>query len=535
MFRTTLVAVLLLPYCALAGELEVFEIPAPDSSGGLYRADIQAFYPKVDWQSLDVLCLPAGQLKFIRIGNLPDRTAQNPLTITNCAGQTRVGGLDHYYLLALGGGSHWRLTGEYSPANGTGHPDYRGHADGEYAHSQGSYGILIDDEVVAEGNPSGLAVGSGATDFEIDFIEIRRVGFAGMLIKTDDDGSATMSNVRIHDNYIHDTGSEGVYIGSTQAQPQHSIDGMKFYNNRVLRTGTEIFQLGQIGPNTEVYNNVFLAGAMDWKNPFQGFQNSSTQLGPRFGDFSFRNNIVIGAGASWMSFLGNDVAGDPHDPGVLVEIADNYYSDSRHFGAYVARLTQPGMTVRFARNRMRRIVFQRNEVDPGISDYDQFFRLGSGGVANTSPIEFVDNRYDGDQHFISNWDDPNQTVGSISGQGNQQVSIPAVMFHDSGFATGFDWLRLEIWTTEDFNGQPVAYEQGDVVSVHGDLFECSPAGGCAAGIDPTDPVNGSIWNALPAPADDVRLSIGSPVKGVGLMDDFSQVFGDRFEAGASVR
>ncbi|MDZ7789874.1 MAG: hypothetical protein U5L08_05140 [Xanthomonadales bacterium] len=529
MCRSALLAVPLLPSLAFAGALEVFEIPDADPPNGLYRPDIQASYPQVNWQTLDVLCLPAGQFKFIRIGNLPDRTPQDRLTITNCAGQTRVGGLDHYYLFILGGGSHWRLTGQYSPASGTGHPDYPGHADGQYANSQGSYGILIDDEVVAEGNPSGLAVGSGATDFEIDFIEIRRVGFAGMLIKTDDDGSATMANVHIHDNYIHDTGSEGVYIGSTQTQPQHSIDGMKFYNNRVLRTGTEIFQLGQIGPNTEVYNNVFLAGAMDWKNPFQGFQNNSTQLGPRFGDFSFRNNIVIGAGASWMNFLGNDVAGDPHEPGVLVEIADNYYSDSRHFGAYVARLTQPGMTVRFARNRMRRIVFQRNEVDSGISDYDQFFRLGSGGVANTSSIEFVDNEYDGEQHFISNWDDPNQVIGNISGQGNEQVVIPAVRFNDSGFEQGFDWLKLEIWTAQDFNGQPVTYNQGDVVSVNGDLFECVPADGCAAGLDPADSSNNTVWEALPWPADDVRLSEDSPIGDVGLLDDTGAVFRDRFE------
>ena len=482
-----------------------------------------------------MLCLPAGQFKFINIGNLPDRAAGNPLTITNCAGQTRVGGLGHYYLFILGGGSHWRLTGEYSPENGTGHPDFTGHAYGNYAHSQGTYGILVDDETTEEGNPSGLAVGGGGTDFEIDFVEVTRVGFAGMTIKTDDDGGATMANVRIHDNYIHDTGSEGLYIGSTQAQPQHTIEGLKFYNNRVLRTGTEIFQLGQIGPGTEVHNNVFLVGAMDWKNPFQAYQNNATQIGPRVGDFSFRNNIVVGGAASWINFLGIDIAGDPHDPGAFVEVADNYYSGSRHFGAYLARLTQPSMTVRFARNRMRRITFQRAEVEPGIGDYDQFFRLGSGGGANTVPIEFIDNEYDGDQHFISNWDDPNQTFGNITGQGNEQTTILAVRFHDSRFPSDFDWLKLELWTAQDFSGQPVTYEQGDIVSVDGDLFECLPAGGCGADLDPTDRSNDTIWDDRPPPADDVRLSTDSPVRGVGLLDGTTGVFDDRFEGGGQGR
>jgi|GEM_PF-6053940 len=108
--------------------------------------------------------------------------------------------------------------------------------------------------------------------------------------------------------------------------------------------------------------------------------------------------------------------------------------------------------------------------------------------------------------------------------------IPAVVFHDPGFAADFDWLKLEIWTALDFNDQPVSYEQGDVVSVGGDLFECLPSGGCGAGLIPTDPSNDVIWNALPLPADDVRLSVDSPIQNVGLLDGTGEIFGDRFEA-----
>jgi len=510
--------------------LEVFEIPDADPSNGLWRPDIQAAYPEVDWQTLDVLCLPPGQFKFILIQNLPQRNAERPLTITNCGGQTRIGGLGHYYLFVLGGGSHWRLTGEYSAASGTGHPDYPGHADGQYANSQDSYGILIDDETIEEGSPSGLSIGGGATDFEIDFIEIRRVGFAGMLIKSDNDGAATMRNVRIHDNYIHDIGSEGIYIGSTQSPPQHSIENLKFYNNRVLRTGTEIFQLGQIGGDTEICNNVFLAGAMDWKNPFQAFQNNAIQLGPRYGNISFCRNIVIGAGSSWLNYLGIDIESDQHPPGAVVEISNNYFSDSRHFGGYVARMTQPDMTTRIVGNRFRRLVFQYDEVEPGSSNYNQFFRMGSGSVANTSEIEFTDNQFDGGQFFINNWSDPNTSQGNITASGNQQTSIPAVEFEASGFTEQFDWLRLEIWTELDYNGQPVTYQDGDIVSVAGSLYECRQSAGCGSGLDPEDPANQAFWLALPDPTDDVRLSADSPIQGVGLVDGTAEVFNDRFES-----
>ncbi len=520
---TCSVLMLLLAYtCAIAGGPAVFQIPDANPPNGLYRPDIQSSYPQVNWQALDVLCIPAGHYKFIRIGNLPERSAANPLTITNCGGQLRVGGLNHHYLFVLSGGTHWRLTGQYSALDATGDANYTGHAHGRYAHSQGRYGILIDDETIEEGNPSGLAVGGGASDFEIDFIEIRRVGFAGMLLKTDNDGAATMRNVRIHDVYIHDTGSEGVYMGSTQSQPQHTIEGLSFYNNRVVRSGTEIFQLGQIGEGSEVHNNVFFLGALDWKNPFQNFQNNATQLAPRTGSFSFHHNIVIGAAASWINFLGIDVASDPHPPEALVEIADNYYSHSRHFGAYVARMTQPGMRVRFARNQFSRINFQLDELDPEASNFNQFFRLGSGGVANTRPIEFIDNQYDGSQFFIGNWANPNQTVGTVSGQGNVAMTIPAPAFVDSGYEHDFDYLRVEIWTDVDFNSAPVSYESGDIVSVNGVFFQCQPAGGCAPGLHPAS--NSGIWTALPDPADDLRLRVDSVVQGVGLLDSGELIF-----------
>jgi hypothetical protein len=279
-----------------------------------------------------------------------------------------------------------------------------------------------------------------------------------------------------------------------------------------------MFQLGQIGNGTDVHHNVFLAGALDWKHPFQAFQDNGTQLGPRFGNFTFRNNIVIGAGSSWINFLGSAVAGDPHNPGDIVSIRDNYYSHSRHFGAYVARLTDPDTEYRFEGNRFRRLDFQIDEVNPSATDYNQFFRLGSGGAANTSSIRFINNQFDGSQFFISNWANPNQTVANVSGSGNQLASIPAVRFVDSGFPAGYDYLRIEIWTAETSAGAPVSYQTDDIASVDGALYLCVSASGCAAGLYPPD--NVAAWSALPQPPDDLRLHPDSPIQNVGLLDTF---------------
>lgn len=254
-------------------------LPPPAADGGLYVIDVQAEYPAANWSDVDRLYIPAGHYKFLRLGNLPDRCGigAKPLIITNLGGQVRVGGLGFYYVMAISGGCNWKLTGKFDAAEQTGHIDYQGHADGAHADSQGTYGILIDDAYSAcedgqggcpynltscANRPSpcpnevaGLTVGSNApssqpqpptSDFEISYVEITDTGFAGLVVKTDNKadlpcGTAgqkcesmvdyTMRNVKIHDMYIHDVLSEGMYLGSTQnSDAQHSFENLRVYN-----------------------------------------------------------------------------------------------------------------------------------------------------------------------------------------------------------------------------------------------------------------------------------------------------------------
>lgn len=520
-----------LPACAFAGALQTFTLPVTNPANGAYYPDIQSSFPAVDWTTLDRLYLPAGHYKFLRIGNLPQRSAERPLIITNRGGQVRIGGLGHYYLFPLGGGSHWRLTGAYDEAAQIGHPDFPGHAGGHYATSRGRYGILVDDGRIEDENGddtglTGLSVGGGATDFEIDFVEVTRVGFAGIMLKSDNSGSAHMRNVSVHDTYVHDTGSEGFYIGSTQAQPQHRIEGLQLYNNRVARAGTELFQLGQVGGGSDIHHNVFFLGALDWKSPFQAFQDNAVQLSPRQGSLRFRNNIVIGGAGSMLNMHGANVAGDVHAAGDLVEFSDNYFSHSRHFGPYLGRLNDGVTRYRFARNRFTDVVFAYDELDPDAVDYDQIFRLGSGGAANTSPIEIVDNQWDGPQRFINNWTDPNQTVGTVSASGNVHAPVPDVAFVDSGVPADFDYFLIEQWGDTTPGGAPIVYQPGDYATYQGVLYRNIAA---QAGDGERPDLTPATWQALPLPPDDLRLAADSPVRGVGLLDSGADVFANGFE------
>ncbi len=511
--------ILVLPgVVAHGGEpLATFTLPGPSGNGGMWYPDLQASFPDVDWQTLDRLYLPAAHYRNILLGNLPQRSAERPLVLTNLGGQVRVGGLGFSsYTFILGGGSNWILTGEYDAQAATGHTDFRGHERG-YVMSRDRYGFLIDDAFEDEGG-SGLGIGGGATDFEVSFVEIRHVGFAGMLVKTDDDGDAHMENVVIRDNYIHDVGSEGVYFGSTQSHPQHKITGLRFYNNRIVRAGTESLQLGQLGGDSQVYNNVFLHGSIGWKNPFGPFQDNHTQIGAREGDVWIHHNVFIGGASKFFILFDQTAPGDNHSSAHLVRFEDNYFSHSRSFGAYFHSMSDGASRFRFADNVFREIDFHYDELDPGATDFNTVFR-----IFNTqNPIEITNNRWSGTQPLI-------QAAGSnITDSGNVNEATEPLTFAGSGFPDDFDHFRLELWDAETLNGDPLVYEQGDFVMYGGALFE-NIEPGTHSGKQPD--LHPDTWRPRPLPPDDLRLAPSSPYAGIGLLDTLDLVFADGFESG----
>lgn len=481
----------------------------------MYLIDLQASYPEVDWNTLDRLYIPADHYSFINLGNLPQRTPEHPLIITNIGGQVRIGGLDFHYNFAIGGGSNWRLTGQYDAQAQTGDAAFPGHGSGNYSGSRDSYGFLIDDRF-EDGN-SGLSVGSGATDFEVDFMEIRHVGFAGAIFKTDDVGTSHMENIRFHDNYIHDTDSEAVYFGSTQSEPQHKISGLQFYNNRLVRTGTEALQIGQLGGDSTIHHNVIAFGAIAWKNPFQNFQDNASQVGAREGNTKIHHNVFIGGASTLLILFSQNQTGDMHLPTDRLHVHDNYYSHGRNIGSYIHSIANGVTQLVFEDNIFRQINFQYDELNIGATDHNAIFR-----VFNTdNPIEFLDNRWDGPQAFA-------QVAGSnVVQSGNSQATLPPIAFVDSGFPADFDYLLVEQWTSLSINDDPVFYDQGDFV-MHGELFyECVEPG---SHTNKEPGVSPATWVERPLPPDDFRLAPSSPYQGMGLLDG-QALFGDGFESG----
>lgn len=194
------------------------------------------------------ICLKGGKYYHIRIDNLHGSAAKpiiirpeggNVIIDTNCIYGIRFGGKSSY--LKLSG----RTTTE-------------------------PYAIKI-----LESDGVGISIDDLSTDIEVEGVEIANTRLAGIMAKTDPDcslravrDSFALYNLKIHDNYLHDIGFEGMYIGSsfysgkelncngkdTIVMP-HLILGAEIYNNIVERTGYDGIQVSSVSSDCRINDN----------------------------------------------------------------------------------------------------------------------------------------------------------------------------------------------------------------------------------------------------------------------------------------
>lgn len=218
-----------------------------------------------------------GSLEFHNVIGTPE----NPIIIKNCGGVAKIVATDKWHAVKAENSKYFRITGGDAP---------------------GVYGIRVN------GGEMGLKLDELSTNFEIDHVEVSHVSFAGVMAKSDptcDDatirGNFTMYDVLLHDNYVHDTGGEGFYIGSSfwdgmerscGMRLPHEIKGLKVYNNIVKNTGWEAIQVGCAIEGTEIYNNTI----ENYGAANRQFQNNGIQIGSGTGGLLYNNLIKKGTG-----------------------------------------------------------------------------------------------------------------------------------------------------------------------------------------------------------------------------------------------
>jgi len=314
------------------------------------------------------VCLAAGHIDYLRLENLHG-TAAAPIEVINCGGQATLGYVSNSTAVrgfVVTGSSHLKITG-------TGDPNEK-------------YGIKIDGAV-----SQGLDLSGKSTDIEVAFLEISNTYFAGIMAKTDPtcDGSANRGtfvqyNTVIHDNYIHDTGGEGLYIGfsfyyngRTSADCPglvlypHDLVGVRIYRNRLENTHADGIQVGCAVADVEVHDNSVEGYGIA---PFESNQNSAVQIGEGTTGKWYNNYLCASGDAD--SGLGFSVIGQGD-----ISIFNNVMVDPSG-GVYINAKVPAGSSVAIQNNTVVRpkqyvlktpnddapILFRNNLVvtDPGV-------------------------------------------------------------------------------------------------------------------------------------------------------------------------
>ncbi|MEO8567820.1 MAG: right-handed parallel beta-helix repeat-containing protein, partial [Ginsengibacter sp.] len=196
------------------------------------------------------VCIQAGYYPYISLTGLVG-TAAKPITITNCGGQVVCGsGPTYCYRI---------INSRYFKFTGTGTP-----------------GITYGFKAYWSGGTTaaGMSVRDSTSDYEIDHLETQN-SQNGFLCKIDPEDCSpgtwstgwTIKNISIHDNYVHNTVGEGMYLintGVTQDVQDCNngtitieavkADGVKVYNNIVDSSGWDGIQVAA-SANAEIYNN----------------------------------------------------------------------------------------------------------------------------------------------------------------------------------------------------------------------------------------------------------------------------------------
>ncbi|MFV8756634.1 right-handed parallel beta-helix repeat-containing protein [Nannocystaceae bacterium ST9] len=223
----------------------------------------------------DSICVRGGPREFLRFYNVTG-TSEQWIDIHNCEGVVDISNDDRGYGLTADGSRYFRITGSGDPAVEFGFR-VRASKDGP------------------DYSASGVVVGGLSSDYELDHMEVYETGFAGFSLKTEPtcDLTANLGNfvqydTRLHHNWIHDTGGEGIYFGSTgyggreyECEGEtvllfpHEHHGAQIHHNLIESTGWDGAQVGVTPVDCRVWANLIRDVGLDGEL----YQQQGLQIG----------------------------------------------------------------------------------------------------------------------------------------------------------------------------------------------------------------------------------------------------------------
>lgn len=203
------------------------------------------------------------------------------------------------------------------------------------------------------GGNIGVSMDDFSSDFELANFDVHNSGFAGIMAKTDPScdpatwrGHFTMRNVTIRNNYVHQTGGEGIYIGNSFYEDgastacgailPHDIVNLRVLRNITESTGSEGIQVGSASSGCIIYGNTVRNPGI---SPFSAYQDNGIQIGEGTGGKCY-NNLVKNAPGNGIIVLG---LGDN-------QVFNNYILNSKGFGIFADSRYTPGPDFQFVNN-----------------------------------------------------------------------------------------------------------------------------------------------------------------------------------------
>lgn len=171
----------------------------------------------------DTIKLLPGIRPFLIFKNI-NGTAEQPIIICNEKGIVEINS-DHYFGISIRQSKYIKISGRHYP--------------------ESKYGIKVFNRV-----GSGLCIGDYSSFVEVEGIEVGYSQYSGIVAKTEPfcgflRNSFIQENTSIHDCYVHHTGTEGMYIGSS------------FYNGQLIQcNGSATTVFPPLLKNVDVYNNI---------------------------------------------------------------------------------------------------------------------------------------------------------------------------------------------------------------------------------------------------------------------------------------
>jgi len=351
----------------------------------------QNYINGVPHQAGDTFCISPGTRSHLYLSDLSG-TEDEPIIFINNDGMVNIES-EIGYGISISNCQHIKILG-----SGSNH----------------EYGIHISE--VSSG--SGIKADNMTSDIEIANIEISNTKYTGITAKSDPNcqfnstlDSFTMFNTHIHHNYIHDVGTEGMYIGhsfftgvylddcDTTVQP-HILDGVDIHHNIIERSGWDGIQLGCALYHSKIHHNRIYEDSQAERV----YQMSGIMVNPGSACDVYNNIIVNGKGTGialqgiggqkiYNNLIVNPGRGYQEENqtsaqkfGIFCKYTINIGNDSSFLIANNTIINPKSDGIRFQNNHSSNNRFYNNIiVNPGAFDYYN----ENGNVSNTGSDSYI--------------------------------------------------------------------------------------------------------------------------------------------------